>query len=223
MYSVYLYRHTLVGSFKRYLRSCPNITRRAHILKALEHILVDQQAILVKELENHVLKCIKDQNGNHVIQKAIERVPSEYIRFIIDAFFGHAHSLATHAYGCRVIQRLVEHCEEPCRSAIMRELHSCAQGLVADQFGNYVSQHIIEHGSPEDRRRMIDIIRSQLLFFSSHKFASNVVEKSLIFADDEQRQLIMFELIRRNENGEGSIMKLIRCGYGNYVLRQYYT
>lgn len=39
------------------------------IYKALEHVLTEQQARLVSELDGCVLKCIKDQNGNHVIQK----------------------------------------------------------------------------------------------------------------------------------------------------------
>jgi len=78
----------------------------------LEHVLSDQQAILVKELDGNVLKCVKDQNGNHVIQKAIECVPAEHIQFIINAFTGQVYTLATHPYGCRVIQRMFEYCSE---------------------------------------------------------------------------------------------------------------
>jgi len=48
------------------------------IQKALESIEAEQQGILVKELEGHVMKCVKDQNGNHVIQKCIERIPPKY-------------------------------------------------------------------------------------------------------------------------------------------------
>lgn len=33
-----------------------------------------------------VLKCVKDQNGNHVVQKVIERVDPSKLQFIIDAF-----------------------------------------------------------------------------------------------------------------------------------------
>lgn len=63
-------------------------------------------------MDGSVLKCVKDQNGNHVIQKAIERVPAEHIQFIISAFHGQIYNLATHPYGCRVIQRMFEHCDE---------------------------------------------------------------------------------------------------------------
>lgn len=73
---------------------------------------VDQQAQLVKELEGNVMKCVKDQNGNHVVQKCIERVPPRIISFIVDAFTGQVYALATHPYGCRVIQRILEHCED---------------------------------------------------------------------------------------------------------------
>jgi hypothetical protein len=82
------------------------------VQKALEHVLIEQQSVLARELDGHVLKCVKDQNGNHVIQKAIERVPTENIGFIIGAFHGQVYSLATHPYGCRVIQRIFEHCSE---------------------------------------------------------------------------------------------------------------
>ena len=58
------------------------------------------------------MKCVKDQNGNHVIQKCIERVPSHLIQFIIDSFTGQVYALATHPYGCRVIQRILEHCSD---------------------------------------------------------------------------------------------------------------
>lgn len=37
-------------------------------------LYADLQAILIKELEGHVMQCVRDQNGNHVIQKCIEQV-----------------------------------------------------------------------------------------------------------------------------------------------------
>lgn len=66
----------------------------------------DQKSKLVLELDGHVMKCVRDQNGNHVIQKCIECVPAEKIQFIISAFRGQVATLATHPYGCRVIQVL---------------------------------------------------------------------------------------------------------------------
>lgn len=183
--------------------------------------MTDQQAQLVKELENDVLKCVKDQNGNHVVQKAIERVPAEHIGFIINAFVGQVQALATHPYGCRVIQRMLEHCEEPTRAAVLRELHACAPSLIIDQYGNYVTQHVIEHGRAEDRGKIVHLVTLELLNYSKHKFASNVVEKTIQFGSVEEKQKIVTALSVTNEKGESPVQALIRDQYGNYVIREY--
>lgn len=77
-----------------------------NLMQALEVIELDQKTQLVLELDGHVMRCVRDQNGNHVIQKCIECVPTERIGFIIYAFRGQVANLSTHPYGCRVIQVL---------------------------------------------------------------------------------------------------------------------
>jgi hypothetical protein len=170
------------------------------VQKALEHVLTEQQIALVRELDGHVLKCVKDQNGNHVIQKAIERVPPEHIQFIINSFHGQVYALATHPYGCRVIQRLFEHCSTE-QHALLEELHKYTANLVQDQYGNYVVQHVLEHGRPEDRERVINCVRGQVLALSRHKFASNVVEKCVMHGTPETRQQMLDEVLEKKPDG----------------------
>jgi mRNA-binding protein PUF3 len=181
--------------------------------------LTDQQVALVKELETKVLQCVRDQNGNHVIQKAIERVPLEHIQFIIEAFRGNVGSLSVHSYGCRVIQRMLENCKDEAKRFILQELHAEGNKLIADQYGNYVTQHVIEHGDPEDRANIISLVKNELLNFSKHKFASNVVEKCLVFGTEQQRHEIMQKMTEKNERGESNLLGLIKDNYGNYVIR----
>lgn len=52
------------------------------------------QSDIVRELDGHVLKCVKDQNGNHVVQKCIECVQPQALQFIIDAFQGQVGVLS---------------------------------------------------------------------------------------------------------------------------------
>lgn len=73
-------------------------------VQALEVVDVDTQTQMVSELDGSIMKCVRDQNGNHVIQKCIECVPQERIQFIISSFYGQVVALSTHPYGCRVIQ-----------------------------------------------------------------------------------------------------------------------
>jgi hypothetical protein len=68
---------------------------------------VEQQTQMASELDGSIMRCVRDQNGNHVIQKCIECIPHERIHFIISAFYGHVVELSMHPYGCRVIQVLL--------------------------------------------------------------------------------------------------------------------
>lgn len=190
------------------------------VQKALEHVLVDQQAEMVKELEKDVLKTVKDQNGNHVIQRVVERVPIEYIQPIVDSFRGQIDNLSTNSYGCRVIQRLVEKIPEPQRRFILTELHAAGPKLITDSYGNYVVQHVIEHGLPEDRAKMIGLIKNQFLMFSKHKFASNVVERCLVCGSEAERRTLVSTVITKNERGENNLLSLLKDGYGNYVIQK---
>jgi mRNA-binding protein PUF3 len=174
---------------------------------------------MVKELQEKVLECVQNNNGNHVIQKAIERVPTQYTKFIVNAFLGSVEKQATHSYGCRVIQRMLEHCEESDRRSLLAELHACTDKLIEDQFGNYVIQHVIQHGEEEDRSRMIEVVKKKVVSHSKHKFASNVVEKSLDYGNETQRREIIDQLIAETPANTLVLNELVGDQYGNYVVR----
>lgn len=68
---------------------------------------------------------------------------------------------------------------------VLEELHKNIHTLVLDQYGesirfsflnsfvclgNYVIQHVIEHGSEEDRDRIVDQIKGDVLKHAQHKF-----------------------------------------------------
>lgn len=74
------------------------------LVQAIEVVSLDQQTKMVTELDGHIMRCVRDQNGNHVIQKCIECIPQHAIQFIISSFYDHVVTLSTHPYGCRVIQ-----------------------------------------------------------------------------------------------------------------------
>ncbi|RDW70295.1 hypothetical protein BP5796_08692 [Coleophoma crateriformis] len=190
------------------------------VQKALEHVLADQQAELVKELQPDILRCVKDQNGNHVVQKAIERVPREHIQFIIEAFKGQVHLLAAHPYGCRVVQRILEYCTPADQASILEEFHECSSMLITDQYGNYVTQHVISKGQTEDRAKVIKIVIAQILPLSKHKFASNVVEKSIEHGTYEQRKAILDQVTALHSDGTSPLTLIMKDQFGNYVIQK---
>ena len=181
-------------------------------------MLCEQQAELAKELEPDILKVIKDQNGNHVVQQVIALVDRQNISFVMDCFKGRVSELASHTYACRVVQRVLEHGTEADREAIMNELHGCAQMLVTDQYGNYVTQHVIEKGMPEDRSRMINLVTDQVMMLSKHKFASNVVEACITHGTPEEQRAIRDKLT--DSGDDAALILVMKDQFGNYVIRK---
>lgn len=54
-------------------------------------------------------------------------------------------------------------------------LHSCILCPFQDNYGNYVVQHVLEKGRPEQKSRIIGVIRGRVVSLSQHKFARYVV------------------------------------------------
>lgn len=165
------------------------------------------------------MQLIKDQNGNHVIQKIIKRVSQQHTTVVIDICVQHLQQLAVHAYGCRVVQRLLKHYNGPAKPKILQELHGSAPHLISDQYGNYVTQHIIQYGSAYDGARMMGVVRNNLVIYAKQKFASNVVEKCISYGSEEQRKDIMLELAKKDEFGDSPLPLIIKDNFGNYVIR----
>jgi len=193
------------------------------VQKALEQIESAQQISLVMELDGFILKCIKDQNGNHVIQKCIERIPAPQIQFIIDAFHGQTYALATHPYGCRVIQRIFEYCGEEqtvSHQPLLEELFQHIHQLAQDQYGNYVIQHILEKGKPKDKQYVINQVKGNVLQMSQHKFASNVVEKCVQNANRDDRLYFIEEITSSRQGGVVPLLIMMKDQYANYVIQR---
>eukprot|EP00970_Alexandrium_tamarense_P003613 scaffold569_cov220-Alexandrium_tamarense.AAC.4 len=190
-------------SYERYFRSSPAAT-------------------LVASFKGHVVNCIRDLNGNHVIQVA-SIVLSNHLKdedarglddtdaaknvtysliansfnIIIDEVIQDLQSLSRHSYGCRVVQRMVEHFDEPYKSRVLDAIIACHTSLFDHVYGNYVIQCVLSNGRPSDRDEMLEFItrNNNMMNMSKKKHASNVVEAMLRFGDASQREKIVQEML----------------------------
>jgi len=192
------------------------------VQKILESVDAETQNMLIRELDQHVLECVKDQNANHVIQKCIEQVnSSNNIDFIIRAFYGRVFDLSTHPYGCRVIQRMLEHCYPDLKELtepVLEELMSYAEQLCKNQYGNYVLQHVLQHSTTQAKDKIVDVVSKNILAFSKHKFASNVVERCFVSTDMRQRDVLLNAVIGNSDCSP--LVSMVRDQYGNYVIQK---
>ncbi|KAG6468001.1 hypothetical protein ZIOFF_072567 [Zingiber officinale] len=166
------------------------------------------------------MRCVRDQNGNHVIQKCVECIPAEKIGFIISAFHGQVATLSTHPYGCRVIQRVLEHCSDESQSQfIVDEILQSSCLLAQDQYGNYVTQHVLERGKPHERSQIISKLFGQIVQMSQNKFASNVIEKCLAYGSTEERDLLIKEIVGQTEEND-NLLVMMKDQFANYVVQK---
>ncbi|RHY12353.1 hypothetical protein DYB26_007058 [Aphanomyces astaci] len=184
---------------------------------------------LICELQGHVLHCIKDQNGNHVVQKVIEILPWKAVpssaammpraAFLLESFVNNVYTMSTHPYGCRVIQRVLEKCSELQMAPMLCEIQDAYGLLVNDQYGNYVIQHVLKHGPPSERAALINRIYPDIVRLSHHKYASNVIEKCLLYASVGQLRVIMQHILS-TDHGECPLQVMMKDQYANYVVQK---
>ena len=188
---------------------------------ALGHRGVALLRSLASELKGSVVKCVEDQNGNHVIQKCVERLSFEESKFIPDEIQGKVERLSLHCYGCRVIQRLLERlpAASPQSVFVTAEILRSLRSLAQDQYGNYVVQHLLSHGLPESRDAVAIAVSLRVTEFSTHKFASNVAERALVNGSAHARAKIISSLLGK-EGNEAPVLSLAKDRFANYVVQR---
>ncbi|KAI0479285.1 ARM repeat-containing protein [Xylariaceae sp. FL0804] len=183
--------------------------------KMIEFVTTPEHVeIIIEALRNEVVELIQDLNGNHVIQKCLNKLTSVDADFIFQAVGNHCVAVGTHRHGCCVLQRCIDHASGGQKSWLVGMITQHATRLVQDPFGNYVVQYIIDLNEPTFTEPIVEQFRGGIVELSRHKFSSNVVEKCLRCASDESKDNMVGELLL-----PGEIEKLLKDSFGNYVVQ----
>lgn len=194
--------------------------------KVIDHMNNDYQLqLLIKGLKSYIIELIKDLNGNHVIQKILNKYSPENCQFIYDSIIEDLLVVATHKHGCCVLQKCLNHVNPNQLVAFSNKilLYNVFTSLVNDQFGNYVLQYLISIDSIEVNCSLFDnFTKFGINDLCNLKFSSNVIEKLLKNCYNNEVKSIKFSdlkltLIYRIMLSD--INKLINDPYGNYVIQ----
>ncbi|KAI0860303.1 ARM repeat-containing protein [Xylaria cubensis] len=170
--------------------------------------------IIIEALHGRVVELIQDLNGNHVIQKCLNKLGSADSEFIFRAVGSHCVDVGTHRHGCCVLQRCIDHASGPQKVWLIAQITDHALRLVQDPFGNYVVQYIIDLNEPSFTEPLATRFLGKIGMLSRHKFSSNVVEKCLRCASDEAKDRMVSELLV-----PGEMELLLKDSFGNYVVQ----
>ncbi|KAF5547899.1 hypothetical protein FNAPI_8407 [Fusarium napiforme] len=183
--------------------------------KMIEYVSTPQQVhIIIEALRYRVVELIQDLNGNHVIQKCLNKLTPPDAQFIFDAVGGSCVEVGTHRHGCCVLQRCIDHASGDQKLWLIQRITEHARILVQDPFGNYVVQYIIDLNEPLFTEPIVLTFKDCITQLSRHKFSSNVIEKCLRCAKPPSKDLIVEELLRNQE-----MERLLRDSFANYVIQ----
>ncbi|PNT62871.1 hypothetical protein BRADI_4g09134v3, partial [Brachypodium distachyon] len=191
------------------------------IEKVFEIGVIDQQMEMAMELNRNLLKCVCDEHANHVIQKCMECVPTQYIQFIYRSLRGKAKILSSHQYGYNVIQKVLQFSKDPLiLYPFVMEIVERVIELSTHEFGNYVVQYIVQHGEPGDRQIVVQEIMGQIIHLSRQEYSSNVIEKLLIYGSYHERKIIITEILYTGAGDtEEHILGMMVNQHANNVVR----
>ena len=183
---------------------------------------VENMHIITNELKPFYDNCIQDKNGNHVIQKLIEKVDSKDLNDIYLVAVNNIIYLSKHQYGCRVIQRLFKYCNKSQIKNMLNNLFKNINDLIQDQYGNYVIQFILENQeiNKDDLLPIFFSLRGNIYQYSFHKYASNVVERCITFGNEPQKKEIINEIAELVNRDEEIIINMVRDKFANYVVQK---
>lgn len=179
-----------------------------------------------------MVELIQDLNGNHVIQKCLNRLsaedaqvgsrspldvgklPTNKPQFIFDAVGTHCVVVGTHRHGCCVLQRCIDHASGNQKAHLISQITANAYALVQDPFGNYVVQYILDLAEPAFTDPLCHSFKGNIPALSKQKFSSNVIEKCLRTADSDVKRVMIDEMLHTNE-----LERMLRDSFANYVVQ----
>jgi len=181
--------------------------------RALELGDDQQQVLLANELRGHVCEALESPHANHVLQQAIELMRPSAVQFILPELrrWGKPSALARHRYGCRVLERLIEHFPPHDLALFIGEVLEEALHLCRHVYGNFVMQHVLEHGEQTQKKRIIDVLCSDLAGVALDQHACSVLDKALSYGSPSDQLLLAEQVI--NERGLLAAMATMRGGF----------
>ncbi|KAL6645222.1 hypothetical protein ACP70R_016830 [Stipagrostis hirtigluma subsp. patula] len=185
------------------------------VQKLIETVRSRQQIEkIIGALQPGFVHLVNDLNGNHVIQKCLTNFGAEENKyFIFEAAAANCYNMAVHRHGCCVLQRCISSARGGYQAKLIVEV--CARGydLAQDPFGNYVVQYVLELKIASANAHLASQFEGRYVFLSKQKVSSNVVEKCLKVFSDDDKAVIVRELIRGSH-----FEQLLQDPYANYVI-----
>jgi hypothetical protein len=173
------------------------------------------KALFYKLIKPIVCELLKDLNGTYIVQKFVNLNLKDYGIHINSIIIDNSVELCSNKHGCCVIQKYLETRDPNMIPKLIYKLLDGFSNLITDQFGNYVLKTILTINNPEYSNKIGEYISTNIIYYSKHKYSSNIVEKCF----DSCTGNVLSKLISFVQE-EQNFRELIIDEHGNYVVQK---
>lgn len=172
---------------------------------------------LVEGLLPDAEEMLQDNFGCYVLQKIIETVPCNKLTALMDQqLIPRYFDLSVHQYSCRVMQDVFRYFRDEEKMRITDCVLRSVLDLSRDSYGNYVVQKMIHYGDRVIREKTIDALLPHVDELCCNKAGSNILEKCLSKATEQQKIKIMQPIVEQ----PAELKRVVQDKYGNYVIQR---
>ncbi|KAI9181102.1 hypothetical protein LWI28_011442 [Acer negundo] len=206
---------SITNSDRRFLGICDHVYGTYVMQKLLEGSLTPMHiSLLVSTLKNIASILSKTQHGHHVIMHCLRIFSNDCTKDLVEEIVVNTVGFATNKSACCVLQHCIEYVRDgEQKGRLIAEIVNDAVILSGDAYGNYVIQNILDT-VPQVVNDVIAQLAGSFIALSTSRFGSNVVEKCIKNADEEQSTAIMLEILSHHD-----VMEIAKNNYGNYVIQ----
>lgn len=195
------------------------------IQKLIDSIDAKKVKEILEKIKNNLNELFLNQNGNHVIQKIIEKINEEDLEDIYNAILNKIDELIKDIYGSRVIQKLFNKLSNDEKKIKMVEkiYEMNLIELCKGQYSNYILQLILENYNEKFIDKTLEKIKGNIKEFLSKEHAphaSYIIEKIIIYGNENQKKEIFDEIIENDDKSKNFINNLINDKNGNYLIQK---
>jgi hypothetical protein len=198
-----------------------DIAKSPHGTRVLQKVIekVQNTSLLDQILElmcGNIADLVNNTNGNHVIQKFLNKLGSDKSNFIYNEIAEKCKEIGIHKHGCCVLQRCYDNSTMVQKTMLTQRIIEHTDDFVRDQYGNYVIQFLLKlDGFDSYKTEIGDRIKENLVELSKQKFSSNVIEVCL----ETELEVVVAKLIEILSQ-PGTMIQMFCDGFGNYVIQK---
>jgi len=173
----------------------------------------DFSTLLYNRLKSDFIELTNDSFGNYLIQKLIEKLPSNLIDTIIDELSPNMLKIGINPHGTRVLQKLIVIVKPGDQlDKFIKSLKGCVIFFCNDINGNHIIQKFITTIRSPKNQFIYELIQKNIILIGLNKHGCCALQKCIEFGTEKQRTDMINYSIKHSR-------LFLTDMYGNYVLQ----